>query len=365
MCGWRGAVSSGILVFLLLAGFAQAQDVAEAARQERARKAAQQKPQQHVYTEEDLKRAKILTSEDQSRVEARKKQQDAAPAEQNAQALPENTTPQQESLGEVARRFRREKAAREAEQAQKRNFTPFPYKLAEPSLAVPKMEVAPHNGSTPAVDLREEKTIGAVPAPRALASGSGGRTRVSPFRPRPLIAPPAIRIAPVNPPIAPTVGVAPVIPAAPALKTRAVPLDPVHVPEMAEFRTLQVQRGDSWWKLSERFLGSGARWEELRAINRQVGGRPELLKAGAVVRVPTQTTTRAGPPGSGIVVKQGDSLWSLARTHFGRGSAWVCLARANPEVTDYKRLAVATVLVVPAGEAADTCPADPGHDSRK
>src|SRR5262249_25098661 len=67
---------------------AQSQDVAKAARQEKARKAAAEKEKndRHVYTNDDLKQSKILTPQDQSRVEARKKDQ-SVPAGQPADAL--------------------------------------------------------------------------------------------------------------------------------------------------------------------------------------------------------------------------------------------------------------------------------------
>src|ERR1700681_714686 len=50
-----------------------AQDVAEAARQAQARKHHQTKHKKHVYTEEDLKRARILTREDQELLAAKKR----------------------------------------------------------------------------------------------------------------------------------------------------------------------------------------------------------------------------------------------------------------------------------------------------
>src|SRR5258707_11647782 len=56
-----------------------AQDVAEAARQERAQKESKQKKSKHVYTEQDLRREQILTPEDRAQVEA-KKNQLAAPS---------------------------------------------------------------------------------------------------------------------------------------------------------------------------------------------------------------------------------------------------------------------------------------------
>src|SRR5467141_1020349 len=78
----------GILVFLcalFVTTECHAQDVADAAKQERARKESQQKESKHVYTEDDLKRAQILTPEDRAQIEARKNQ--AAP---NAGEKPED-----------------------------------------------------------------------------------------------------------------------------------------------------------------------------------------------------------------------------------------------------------------------------------
>src|SRR6516225_4271381 len=75
-----------LVAFALLSGTLsaaplRAQDAAEAARQARERKAAQQKSgQHHVYTEEELKRAKILTLEDDTRVASRKA---TTPAQEN------------------------------------------------------------------------------------------------------------------------------------------------------------------------------------------------------------------------------------------------------------------------------------------
>src|SRR5260370_26104187 len=101
---------SGILIIsCTIFGFTQcyAQDVAEAARQEKARKDNQQKKPKHVYTDEDLKRAQILTPEDRAELEARKQHQpvpgaDAPPEPVDAQALPADLP-----LGDVARQYRR------------------------------------------------------------------------------------------------------------------------------------------------------------------------------------------------------------------------------------------------------------------
>src|SRR5215813_7391714 len=135
-------LAAALGLFLLPASaFAQEQDVAEAARQETARKAVAEKHKgtDHVYTNEDLKRSQILTPEDHAQVEARKRNQPAPPATQPADSLDAANPKSPESLGEVARRYRRDKAARQAQEALKR--TPnisLPSDLSQPVLASPR-----------------------------------------------------------------------------------------------------------------------------------------------------------------------------------------------------------------------------------
>src|ERR1700693_3294854 len=81
-----------------------AQDVAEAARQAQARKHHQTNHKKHVYTEEDLKRARILTREDQELLAAKNRDTvipgAEAPTNSDAQAL------EHLPLGDVARMYR-------------------------------------------------------------------------------------------------------------------------------------------------------------------------------------------------------------------------------------------------------------------
>jgi len=395
-----------VLSLLFCSGYVRAQDsqgeVAEAARQERARKGTQQNAS-HVYTNEDLKREKILVPADQARVEARKNRNNAAAGQQNAEARPvtpptqEDPRKQTESLGEVARRYRAEKAAREAQEAAAKSFSSFPNADPKPGevLAEPKPEIAPlmGNGSVPTAPVRKHIEVNPLAVPGTPNRDHGGRVRISPFQPRPLLARPSVpvvptpQIVPALPslriaPSVPKAGLAPAVPtireepAAPKMnlapvepRSNVTPVQPkplaksdrsavasvvAPVVQSDGTRTIQVQRGDSWWKLARRYLGSGARWPELRSLNPATTQPAKVLRQGSFVLVPQAEATLA-VPARRIVVKKGDTLWALARTHLGHASAWSCLASANPEVSDYTRLAIGATLSLPSEEVLKAC----------
>ena len=149
----RGAslLRPGVALFCLLAPLslrsnlsAQDHDVAEAARQQQAQNSQQPSTPHHVYTDVDLKRARILTPEDKKLAEARRKELPVpTPAAKKPPAV-DATNPPPESLGEVARRYRNEKAAREAEAAAaKKAPAPFRIELPSSTFAEPKPSVAP------------------------------------------------------------------------------------------------------------------------------------------------------------------------------------------------------------------------------
>jgi len=321
----RGTLLFGIAGFLSLglvcAGSLRAQDAAEAARQERARKAAEAKAPHHVYTEEDLKRAQILTPEDQARVAARKNNP-AEKKEEQAKTTGESG-PGDESLAEVARRYRKEKAEREAARAASEgNPSQFPMKLPEITLAAPKTLVQPKT---------EERAAGILP--------KGTARRVSPFEPRPL------RVLPSES-REPTSAVALSVP-----ETRALRAKPEVAEPGAAMATHKVERGDSWWKLARVYLGDGARWHELRTMNADDGRPAELLLLGSTVRVPAEVVARKTLAKKSVKVAPGDTLWKLAREHLGRGTAWKCLAEANPELGAPERLRIGQRVLLPADGA--------------
>lgn len=348
---WRSATFFGIAIFLVSTNLTHAQDVAEAARQEQARKAAHKNSPKHVYTEEDLKKQKILAAKDEAKV-AGKKQQEQAPVEQSLQnSQPVEQENQTESLGEIARRYRAEKAARAAEEAVKKNYTPFPIELPRETNAEPKASIAPLVAVRPEQRHVERPNPSQPVAPNKVPDGNDARARFSPFQPRPVVVDP--RAVGVNPvPAVPVVSVAP---------RRFVPEGGrVDSQVGSDLRAVQVRRGESWWKLAAEYIGSGRRWTELRALNPDAAGRPDLLRVGTTVLVPEGKTVQvnSSEPVSrktSLRIRSGDTLWALAREHLGRASAWMCLARLNPQIKDYTRLTIGAVIRLPEPERVESC----------
>jgi nucleoid-associated protein YgaU len=320
--------SVGISAFTLPV---RAQDAAEVARQNQARKAKEDRPPEHVYTNDDLKRAHILTPQDQARVEARKKNSPPPAAVQPPLTLDAGSPA--ESLGEVARRYRREKAEREAEQALKNQPSRFPLKLPATSLATPKPFVAPGDATRWPM-IRNNRGIRA-PRPSRIAPALPSPASVSPrVLPAPRYSPAPKRISPFAP--------RPLL--APVLPSRSIP-----AVNGSELRRVIVKRGDSFWKLSREYLGRGARWQELLAFN-PGWNDPHRLTAGSEIFVPRNAvaSVSASNSASRVTVRKGDTLWSIARSHFGRGAAWTCLASANPSVHNPDFILPGEQLFVPS-----------------
>jgi nucleoid-associated protein YgaU len=278
----------------------QAQDVAEAARQQRARKENQQKPPKHIYTEEDLRRSRILTPEDGQRVEAKKRGQAPPAAEKPAEAIDVQSAPQQLPLGDIARQFQKQKQMR-----QPRQSAEFHLPFSNPSFAAPVRPQPPLR----APSNRKDPFL----RPRIL---------------RPSISSTVSALAPVPVPLAP-----------------ARPVGPIARPSTPALHTIIVQRGDSLWKLAQHNLGKGSRWPELLALNPRIAN-PGHIKAGAQLYIPTRYSARGGV--SKISVRKGETLWQLAQTHLGRATYWPCIARANPAIQDANRIYEGQELLLPA-----------------
>src|SRR3989449_4434534 len=117
---------------------------------------------------------------------------------------------------------------------------------------------------------------------------------------RPLAPPPPVRIAPK-----------------PRNPFRA--MQPVPRPTSPGLAAVVLQRGDSLWKLAERNLGQGARWRELLSLNPSIVD-PDRVTAGSRIYVPLQAPAPRRP--LRIRIQKGDTLWQIAQTQYGRGTAW-------------------------------------------
>ena len=307
------------------------QDVAEAARQARARK----QHAKHVYTNEDLRRAKILTPEDESRAAAANHKDSTAPVSPTApeaQPLDANSTTPQEPLGSVARRYRNAK-----------KISPFHLPSNQTELAAPKLVaplVEPSLGLRSPSPSRPENFAPARPfaplsrsvAPYAPTLPYPRGSRINPFvgrRAQP--SPPAMTmLRPVDPH------------ATPRLNSIPAPLPRSSSPASR----IVVQPGDTLWNLSRQHLGRGTRWLELLAANPSLND-PMRLVPGTPLTLPSKIATHRRSVGS-ITVQPGDSLSRIALTAYGHASYWSCLASANSSIANPNQLRIGQVLVLPA-----------------
>jgi nucleoid-associated protein YgaU len=301
-----------------------AQDVAEAARQERAQKESKQKKSKHVYTEQDLKHAQILTPEDRAQVEAKKNLAAPPAAEKATDAVDAQSLAPGAPLGDVARGFRKQKESQKLQRSAE-----FHLPVAEaPALASPKAPVTP----LPPPVLK--------PAPPRFVPYQPPVKR-SPFeRPRVFVAPPSLPLS--RPPVA---RVAPLQPAAPAPVAPIAPTIPVTPNGAVKLSAVIVKPGDSLWKIAQQNLGKGLRWRDLLSVNPGIADANRIV-AGSRIYLPaaaasTRTTTK-------ITVKKGDTLTSIAQAQFGQASYWSCIAHANPAVQDANLIYEGQSLLLPA-----------------
>lgn len=302
----------------------QNSSVAEAARQERARKQSQQRKTGHVYTAEDLKREHILNSKDRAGLETRKNRQPATPA--GPQKLEDG------ALGDIARRVRGEK---ESQQLQRSEQFPLPFADA-PVLASPRPPVEP---LLPSVTMAPPTAV--VPAPREVARWRPFVKR-SPFeRPSVLPAPPVVprRFAPRPPALSPP-------PHTPGIRaTRPPERVPVSPIISGKLTIVTVKPGDSLWKFAASRLGDGHRWRELLTLNPGLPS-PDLLEVGSQIVVPASF---APPPArTKYTVRNGDTLWTIAQAQFSHGTAWSCIVDANADLDDANVIHEGQVLLLPA-----------------
>jgi LysM repeat protein len=313
---------------------AQSPDVAEAARQERARK--EQTPAKHVYTDEDLRRDRILTPEDEARLAGKRKEapplQETGGASLDASGVPELP------LGDVARLYRSARRATES---------PFHIPFDEPAFASPVEPIQPGvelvSPVVPKIEPSHPRMViaPATPSHRVTAP----MVQNAPLHRRDPFARRFVPMAPATPAVSAPAPVASV----PNMPRKVAPVVPPVAPAanpvilVAGLRTVTVRSGDTLWRIAEENLGRGSRWPEVLAANPSVAS-PEALKVGMQINLPADVRA---PRESKVRVNAGDTLSKIAEAQYGRAGYWRCIAEANPTVSDANRIFEGQELVLP------------------
>ena len=105
-----------------------------------------------------------------------------------------------------------------------------------------------------------------------------------------------------------------------------------------------VKPGDSLWKLAASRLGDGRRWRELLTRNPGLPN-PDLLEVGSRIVVPAPLALPPAP--TKYTVDHGDTLWTIAETQLGPGTAWSCILHANPDLREENLVHEGQVLFLP------------------
>ncbi len=113
--------------------------------------------------------------------------------------------------------------------------------------------------------------------------------------------------------------------------------------------THTVAKGESYYTIAKKVLGSSSRWREIERLN---GIPAESLKVGTVIKIPLKEQAGAGPTGAPAgggkthIVSKGETLGDISKEYFGTTTKWKQIVDANPGVRP-ENLKVGQSLVIP------------------
>jgi nucleoid-associated protein YgaU len=172
-------------------------------------------------------------------------------------------------------------------------------------------------------------------------------------------------------------------PARPQVRGASADLSATADPDRTDFpqeETYTVQPNDNYWSISRAVYGTGAYFKALYEHNRDRFPYPDQLRAGDVIDTPPAAVLeqtypdlcpqprrsgrggslrpRAAPPrpsGRTYVVKEGDTLFDIARAELGRSSRWAELYELNRDQLgdDFDYLTPGMELLLPADVPGD------------
>jgi len=380
----------------------QEQSVAEAARQERARKQELQKRAKHVYTEEDLKHPNILTSEDRAQIEAKRNEcaqkNNCSPAStQNPPAsLDANSQTNATSLGEVARQLRKQK---ELQALKPKQTEPFHLPFSTPALASPILPERPAI-RPPAQPVIHLKSSSPKMPPNVFRRDPFSAVPTRPEVRKPEILRPEIRRPEVRPEVRSEIRpeVSPVVrenrrsevridahgsvhenfrptihPKAssdvqPKVGTDISPQNDENVrptirpslhPDFSKVvrPTLRANRRLSAPAQPRISSGLAAPSMLTQPVQPLVPSKPSApvstirkLQPRRTLSLPTTSTQNT------VSVKRGDSLWKLAQQTLGRGNRWLEILTVNPRIADPNQIRIGAQLNLPTLAGSDRGP---------
>lgn len=89
----------------------------------------------------------------------------------------------------------------------------------------------------------------------------------------------------------------------------------------AGYKTHTVVKGDTLWKIAEKYLGDGSKYREIMTLNSLTS---TTIHAGLVLAIPGTSTSAntAAASTKTYTVKKGDSLWNIAAKQLGNGARY-------------------------------------------
>ena len=84
----------------------------------------------------------------------------------------------------------------------------------------------------------------------------------------------------------------------------------------------RVKPGDTLWKLSEKYLGYGPRYDEIMSLNRLT---TDMIYAGQILKIPVEQKTSPRV----YRVRAGDTLWKIAQNLLGDGNKYAEIMSLN------------------------------------
>jgi nucleoid-associated protein YgaU len=353
----------------------QDQSVAEAARQERARKQEQQKSAKHVYTEEDLKHPNILTPEDRAQIETKKnecaqKNNCTPTSPQNPPAaLDANSQTPGTSLGEVARQLRKQK---ELQALKPQQTEPFHLPFTTPALASPILPERPAV-RPPAQPTLPSKTSSPKMPSNVFRRDPFSAVPVRPEVPRPEVRRPEVRPA-VREDVRPEVHADVHTDAHTSVRENNRPTVHPKISNDVQPRVredvLRIVRPNIHPDVSK------VARPTLRAHGRLIiPAQPKISSRPATPNILIQPMQPPAPPNPAqpvasastirpvqpqptlhpttisaqnvVTVQPGDSLWKLAQQNLGRGNRYHELLAVNPSVVNPNQIRTGAQLNLP------------------